>query len=549
MEVVMRNRFIFLLTLFLAIQVFPNLQSSAFAATYTSAYVTTDTDLYLTVSANTYITIDANGSGDPTLWLYDSSGTQVDYNDDYNGLLSHLYYYATTTGPYRLRMGRCCSLNAAFSGTNYYVTITLTGSVSTTSVDNTAPTVSAVSINANAGADGTYIAGDVITATVTWSENVTVTGSPRIPIQGLNGKYLNYSAGSGTASTTFTYTVVNGDTDADGIAINANTLELNSGTIKDAANNAATLTHSAVTASTSQKVDTTAPTFSSAATNTSGSQIILTFSEALSATTAATSTFAATLAGSNMTVSTASVSGSTIVLGVSPTIKVGQNVTIAYTDPSGSNDTNSVQDVGGNDAASVGATAVSNLSTVKQNQASVSLSGGTSKFGTPFKLTGSGGSGTGSFSYSVVAGPCSITNTDSLTATATGTCSVTATRASDSTYLSETSTSASVNFTIGQSTATISITPGSLVFRQQKDISATGSTAGSITFKVNDEFIPGCRNLKANSGNSYTVTCPYKPSVRGSVVFTVSLTPSSPYFTGTVSTSEKFFIYNRTGKR
>jgi uncharacterized repeat protein (TIGR02059 family) len=521
----------------------------AFGATYTSGTITSDTDFYLTVTANTAITVAANGTGDPTLWLYDSTGTQVAYNDDSRGLMSDISYTATTTGPYRLRAGRCCTLNSAFSGTSYTVTITLTGTVSSTANDVTAPTISSIVINANAGTDNTYTAGDVVTATVTWSENVTITGTPRIPIQGLTSKYLSYSGGTGTTTTTFTYTVASGDSDSDGISINANTLELNSGTIKDASNNIADLTHAAVAASVTQKIDTAAPTFSSAATNTSGTQIILTFNEALSATTAATSTFTATLAGSNMTVSTATVSGSTIVLGVSPTIKVGQSVTIAYTDPSGSNDTNAVQDIGGNDAASVSSTSVSNVSTIKQNQASVSLSGGSSTFGTPFRLSGSGGSGTGSFSYVVVSGPCTIINTDSLTATATGTCSVTATKASDSTYLTETSTAASVNFTIGQSTATITIAPGSLVYRQQKDISATGSTAGSITFKVNDEFIPGCRNLKANSGNSYTVTCPYKPSVRGSVVFTVSLTPTSPYFTGTVSTSEKFFIYNRTGKR
>jgi hypothetical protein len=550
-EVIPRSIKVIVIALSLALQIASLSGQNAVAANYTFSN-STMTNYYVTATAGqSFTAYTQKTGGDPYLTLFAPNGTVATFNDDgYGNLDSYINNYTfPSSGVYRLNAGQCCTADGAWTGSTYTIYITTGATVSTTNVDNTSPTISAISINANAGADGTYIAGDVITATITWSENVNITGSPRIPIQGLSSKYFNYSTGSGTTSTAFTYTVVNGDNDSDGIAVSSNTFELNSGTIKDAANNVATLTHSAVTASTSQKVDTTVPTFSSAATNTSGTQIIMTFSEALSATTAATSSFTATLAGSNMTVSTATVSGSTIVLSVSPTIKVGQSVTIAYTDPSGSNDANAVQDIGGNDAATVSSTSVSNLSTVKQNQASVTLTGGSSTFGTPFRLSGSGGSGTGSFSYLVVSGPCAITNSDSLTATATGTCSVTATKATDSTYLAETSTAASVNFTIGQSTATITITPGSLMFRQQKDISATGSTAGSITFKVNDTFIPGCRNLKANSGNSYTVTCPYKPSVRGSVIFTVSLTPSSPYFTGTVSTSEKFFIYNRTGKR
>jgi hypothetical protein len=58
----------------------------------------------------------------------------------------------------------------------------------------------------------------------------------------------------------FQYTIQAGETDSDGISIEANVLALNSGTIRDAAGNNATLTHSAVSANTSYKVDTTAPT-------------------------------------------------------------------------------------------------------------------------------------------------------------------------------------------------------------------------------------------------------------------------------------------------
>ena len=54
---------------------------------------------------------------------------------------------------------------------------------------------------------------------------------------------------------TFTYTVVSADSDDNGVSIAANVLDLNSGTIKDAAGLAAALAHSAVDASASHKVD------------------------------------------------------------------------------------------------------------------------------------------------------------------------------------------------------------------------------------------------------------------------------------------------------
>ncbi|OHC70527.1 MAG: hypothetical protein A3H93_04320 [Rhodocyclales bacterium RIFCSPLOWO2_02_FULL_63_24] len=69
----------------------------------------------------------------------------------------------------------------------------------------------------------------------------------------------NYQGGSGTNALTFSYTVQEGQADADGIAVAANALALNGGTLKDAAGNAATITHNAVATNASYKVDTTAP--------------------------------------------------------------------------------------------------------------------------------------------------------------------------------------------------------------------------------------------------------------------------------------------------
>ncbi|MGE6197940.1 hypothetical protein ACLH0N_21295, partial [Aeromonas media] len=71
----------------------------------------------------------------------------------------------------------------------------------------------------------------------------------------------------------FQYTVLAGQTDANGISLDANALQANGGTLRDAAGNAATLGHGAVADNTSYLVDTTAPGVSSVAiTSASGVQ-------------------------------------------------------------------------------------------------------------------------------------------------------------------------------------------------------------------------------------------------------------------------------------
>ena len=106
--------------------------------------------------------------------------------------------------------------------------------------DNTAPTVSSVS---STTANGSYKATQLIDVTVNFSEAVTVTGSPRIQLEtGTTDRYATYSSGSGTTALHFIYTVQAGDTNSDLDYVATNSLGLNSGTINDAAGNAATLT-------------------------------------------------------------------------------------------------------------------------------------------------------------------------------------------------------------------------------------------------------------------------------------------------------------------
>ena len=132
-------------------------------------------------------------------------------------------------------------------------------------IDTTAPTVSGVTSSL---ADGSYTTAQVVPVQVNFSENVIVTGTPRITLTtGTPATTnINYSSGSGTSTLTFNYTVVAGNSSAD-LDYNATTaLALNGGTIRDAATNNATLTlaspgaANSLGANKSLVIDTTAPT-------------------------------------------------------------------------------------------------------------------------------------------------------------------------------------------------------------------------------------------------------------------------------------------------
>ena len=139
-----------------------------------------------------------------------------------------------------------------------------------TEEDTTAPTVSSVAITSDTGDDevysdddGVYGIGDTIEVTVTFSENVTLTGSPQLELTiGSSARNAAYKSATGS-KIVFSYTVAVGDTDTDGISIAGNKLSLNGGSIRDAAENDADLSHSAVTTQSGHKVDGIKPTITS----------------------------------------------------------------------------------------------------------------------------------------------------------------------------------------------------------------------------------------------------------------------------------------------
>ena len=128
---------------------------------------------------------------------------------------------------------------------------------STYMVDAVAPSVSSVVFTSAIGAEANTLGeGDTLDITVTMSETTTVTGTPQLAlVVGSGAGVASYLSGSGTTSLVFRYTAVSGDADTDGVSIVADQLSLNSGTMTDAAGNAATLSHSAVAADSNYMVN------------------------------------------------------------------------------------------------------------------------------------------------------------------------------------------------------------------------------------------------------------------------------------------------------
>ena len=113
--------------------------------------------------------------------------------------------------------------------------------VSATNLTGLVPQVTDVAVSSDPGGDDTYALGDTIQVAVTFSEAVDVTGAPRLKIKldpNRGEFWANYESGTGTNSLTFAYTVTEPNTSRRGIAVLAQSLELNGGAIRSAATQA-----------------------------------------------------------------------------------------------------------------------------------------------------------------------------------------------------------------------------------------------------------------------------------------------------------------------
>ena len=118
-----------------------------------------------------------------------------------------------------------------------------------------------VEVSSEAGEDATYGFGETIRVTLTFGETVDVTGSPRLKIDmdpaDWGEKWAVYESGGGTAALTFAHEVVEPNLSTQGIAVLANTLELDGGTIRSAsaAGENAKLAHAGLAHNAAHKVD------------------------------------------------------------------------------------------------------------------------------------------------------------------------------------------------------------------------------------------------------------------------------------------------------
>ena len=81
-------------------------------------------------------------------------------------------------------------------------------------------------------------------------------------------------------------------------------------------------------------------------------------------------------------------------------------------------------------------------------------------------------------------------------------------------------------------------------------ITATVTVASRVTFRVNGKVLPRCINKTAiGSGSIFTVTCSWKPSVRGAVALRATADPIADGIANTTSSPISIAVISRTGKR
>ena len=132
-------------------------------------------------------------------------------------------------------------------------------------VDAVSPFVESIGFVSDAGEDGSYAPGDVVEATVVFTEPMVVNGSPRLGLRvGANERIAGY-AGSDGPALRFQYTVIADDYDEDGVSVPADALMATDADLRDRAGNPALVAHDALPDQGDQRVDGVAPAVSTVA--------------------------------------------------------------------------------------------------------------------------------------------------------------------------------------------------------------------------------------------------------------------------------------------
>jgi hypothetical protein len=111
--------------------------------------------------------------------------------------------------------------------------------------------------------------------------------------------------------------------------------------------------------------------------------------------------------------------------------------------------------------------------------------------------------------------------------------------------VSITITNLNENATINAPTIT-----GSAYKGVQITISVSLNVPGKVRFFANGKRVANCLAVATTGAYpSVTATCNWKPTTRGYISLTASLTPTSGTFTGSTSAANRYFILNKSTKR
>ena len=290
--------------------------------------VTGQPQLALTVGAATRQAVYDSDSSTTTALVFSYTVAGDDEDDDGVSIGSNALNHPTGAGGSTI-------LDADDATTDALITHSVTvDAPNAHAVDGIVPRVNSVVISS---VTGPYARGEAIALTATFSEAVTVVGTPQIALAvGTATRQAVYDSGSSTTTAlVFSYTVITNDSDDDGVEVEEDALTANSGLIGDAAGNEAVLAHAPIVAADVNQVDTAAPTFSVATIN--GATLTLTYNEALDdnlVSVPAPSDYTLTLeSGAALTVNPdgVAINGATVTLTLSPAVVSTDVVTLAYT--------------------------------------------------------------------------------------------------------------------------------------------------------------------------------------------------------------------------
>ena len=267
-----------------------------------------------------------------------------------------LAYAVPATNPIRDRADPA-NAAAAFSGRT----------VTNATLHPDAPRVTGVAVSSSAGADRTYGLGQTVRVRLDFDRAVQVSGTPRLKLAlesfrtstDQNERWAVYASGSGTAALVFDYTVAAPDRSVSGLAVRANTLELNGGTIRSvAASRDAHLAHGGLAHDRAHRVDHTVTALPAPwDARVDGTALRIGFTGDLDETSVpAANAFTVTVAGTAGASTGVAVKGRTVTLTLAATVDGSPTVTVGYAKPTTGKTLKAIE--GGREVASFSGQAV-----------------------------------------------------------------------------------------------------------------------------------------------------------------------------------------------